>query len=178
MMMMRTISILILALLATAGTTLAQRPGFERLHELRMNRLRHAVELDAEQARLVEESMEAVRQAEREAHERERAAIEKIRAALRAEPVDQEAIRGALEALERERDAVARVRREQSERLKHRLTPEQQAKLLFFNRQFDQRLRELVAQRRGPAGGPGRHGLRQGPRRGPGMPAPPSGRRP
>jgi Spy/CpxP family protein refolding chaperone len=169
-MIMRTMSILTLALCATAGPLLAQRPGFERLQELRLHRLRTAVELDQEQAKAVEESMEAVRRAERDARERERTAIERIRTALRDEPVNQDAIRESLEALEREREGVARVRREQAERLKQRLSPEQQAKLLFFNRQFDQRLRELMAHRRGPAMGPEM-------RRGPGMRGPgPRGR--
>ena len=169
-MIPRTLSILTLILVAVAAPLAAQEPQ-EQLQDLRMKRLREALRLEEEQASAVAESMEEVRRAEREGRQRERAALEQLRSLLQAEPVNQEAVREALEAIEAEREAIARVRREQADRLKQRLTPEQQGKLMLFNRQFEQRLRQLMVERRGgprmgrPGMGPGRHGL--GPRQGP-----------
>jgi Spy/CpxP family protein refolding chaperone len=164
----RTITICALALAATVAPLAGQEPG-ERLERLRMERLRSQLELDEGQAQAVQEAMEEVRRAHHESMEREREAFERIRQALRSEPVDQQSIAAALDAIEHEREALVEARRQESERLKQRLTPEQRAKLLIFNRMFEERARELMAQRRG---GPG-HGFRQGPgMRGPRMRGP------
>jgi Spy/CpxP family protein refolding chaperone len=163
-----TVAIVAAALLLGVAPLVAQTQD-ERLERLRMERLRTALELDEADAQAVQQAMEEVRRAHRESAERERQAFERLRQTLRSEPVDQDAVRQALEAIEREHEVVAQARRQQAERLKQRLTPEQQAKVLLFNRSFDHRLRQLMAQRRG--GPMGRPGMRQGPgmRRGPGM---------
>jgi Spy/CpxP family protein refolding chaperone len=170
-MIPRTFPIITLVLVAAVAPLAAQQPD-EQLQDLRMKRLREALRLEEDQAAAVAEAMEEVRRAEREGRQRERAALERLRSSLQADPVNQEAVREALNAIDAEREAIARVRREQADRLKQRLTPEQQAKLMLFNRQFEQRLRELMVERRGgprmgrPGMGPGRHGLVPGRGRG------------
>lgn len=177
---MRAIPILILTLLAAAAPALAQQPGAdakrpghemrrpspERLQELRLQRMREALQLDEQQAAALAQSMEQMHRAFRESRENERAQIERLRSALRAEPVDQATIKDALAAIERERETMARAHREQGERLKQQLTPEQQAKLLLFNHQFEHRVRELMSERRDGPRMRGGSGMRP---RGPGM---------
>jgi Spy/CpxP family protein refolding chaperone len=148
--MMSRIVMASLFLLAAATPLAGQRPA-ERLEELRMRRLQDALRLDDEEAAVVAGAMEEVRRVEREARRRELAALGRLRAALQSDPVDQVAIREALDAIDAERETIVRVRREQAERLEQRLTPEQRGKLMLFNRQFEHRLRALLIERRGSA---------------------------
>lgn len=155
--------------LACAGPLAAQEapsppphphPPHERLETLRLERMRHALALNDEQLRELRESLEASRRESREALARHEEAIRRLREELRREPVDQEAVGRALDALDAHRDEMARLRSQREQRLERILSPEQRAKFLLFNRQFDHRLRELIVKRRhdGPArpGHPGR----------------------
>lgn len=147
---MRTIS-MAAALVLLAVPLRAQEPD-QRLDQLRTDRMKQALELNDEQAAAVAQAMAEVHRVTREAHAREQQAFERLRTALGSTPVNQDVVRGELQAIEREREAIASARREQARRLEQRLTPEQQAKLLLFNRQFDERLRQLVSHRRGGHG--------------------------
>jgi septal ring factor EnvC (AmiA/AmiB activator) len=163
------------ALALVAVPALAQEPD-ERLERLRLERMQQALELSAEQAQAVSQSMDELRRAMEESRRREREAMEEMRSALRDEPVDQGELQESIAAIEREREAAVRAHREQAERLRQQLNVEQQAKLMLFNREFDTRLRELVRQRGGaprpgmaPGPGRGRPGVAPRPNRGPGV---------
>jgi Spy/CpxP family protein refolding chaperone len=147
---MPTISMAI-ALMLLAVPLRAQEPN-QSLEQLRTDRMKQALELNDEQAAAVAQAMAEVHRVTREAHAREQQSFERLRTALSSASVDQDVVRAELQAIEREREVIASVRREQARRLEQRLTPEQQAKLLLFNRQFDERLRQLVSQRRGGHG--------------------------
>ncbi|HUP00407.1 MAG TPA: periplasmic heavy metal sensor [Gemmatimonadota bacterium] len=134
-------------------------PALERLERFRIERLQEALELNDEQARTLRESMEAAGRAYRQALVQQREAMERLRRELRSQPVERDALDRALEALENERRTLERLREEERGDIERLLTPEQRAKFLLFNRQFDERLRELITKRR-QGSAPGAPGLR------------------
>lgn len=133
-------------------------PALERLERLRFERMQEALKLNEVQMQTLRENMEAVRRAQRDALEQQRQTMERLRQALQSEPVEEEAVRRALEALETQRETMERQREGMRQQLEQSLTAEQRAKLLLFNRQFDDRLRALMDKRRSghaPGAGPG-----------------------
>lgn len=139
-------------LLALVGPLAAQErpPSAERLERMRMERLRQTLELDRQEAAALERQMGENRRAVREARARMADAERELRLALRNRPPDRRAIEHSLRSLEAERQALQRRHEAHERALAATLTPEQRAKLLLFNQQFDRRLRELM-DRRGSA---------------------------
>ncbi|HEY7471998.1 MAG TPA: periplasmic heavy metal sensor [Gemmatimonadota bacterium] len=125
------------------------RPGIERLERLRLERLHDALDLTEEQAATLTAQMERSHTAMRESFRRQTEAMEAVEKSLAANPVDQEALRRALADVEAAREEMERERERHMAELGRTLTPEQRAKFLVFNRQFEVRLRELVEKHRG-----------------------------
>jgi len=148
-------------LILAAFPLLAQEPRerpepgerHERLEQIRIERMREALELTEQQAAEVARAMDEVQRTMRESREREREALVRLRANLRSDSPDQNALRESIAAIEREREAIAGARRQEADRLRQQLNVEQQAKLMLFTRQFDERLRQLVHGRGGPQQG-------------------------
>ena len=150
-------------------------PGLERLEQLRLQHMREALQLDEKQMQALRGSMEEARRAQRQAMEEHREAMERLQKELRSGSADEDAVRDALQALEGERRTMERLREDHRLQMERLFTPEQRAKFLLFNHRFDERLRELMAKRRGAIGAAprGRQGFRGAPGRGqPGMRAP------
>ena len=140
----------------------SQAPAVERLEAVRYQRLQAALGLSDEQTRALRRLVAANRDALRQSMEREQAAVQTLERTLATKPVDEAALARSLDAVESARADMERVRREQIEGLSRVLTPEQRAKYLLFNRRFDARLRELIAERRGAHRAPGTPGVRPG----------------
>lgn len=157
--------------LALAATPLAAQepppgppPGVERLERLRLERMQRVLDLTDREIAAVERQMDENRESMRSAMEAQRDAMERLREEIGDEPVDQEAVRRALADVEARREAIERLRDEHHARIAESLTPEQQAKLLFFSHEFEGRLHELIQRHRAPGqgfrGAPA-HGLRR-----------------
>jgi len=176
--MMKNVFLLILALSAGATAAVAQEAtppggpeGLERLNQIRMQRMRQALGLDEAQAQELGQAFEENRRAQMQARLDHQASMLRVRRELAGDPVDQNAVRSALDDVERNQQAIQQLHDEHQRRLATSLNPEQRAKLMLFNEQFESRLRELVHRRGGPGagrpGGPGgqRDGVRGGDRR-------------
>lgn len=153
--MLRHIRFTLIPLLIAAPLTAQQPPQVDRLEALRLQRMKEALELNEEQMQALRSSFEELRLRHRELREGDRAAMERLRQALQSEPVDEAAVGEALQAIEDRRAEAGRFRAEHDRRLAEILGPEQRGRLLLFNHQFDARLKELIARRRG---GPGARG--------------------
>lgn len=132
-----------------------------------MERLGHALELNDETAAALREEMERNRELHRAALEERRAALRELRESLGEEPVREDEIARALERLEENHGTLYELERRHHERLSRILTPSQRARFLVFSQRFDERLREMLRQRRG---GPAAHGDVGRPRGGPVVP--------
>lgn len=159
-MKMRTIWIVGVALATVVSAAPAQEgrgparspgppPFAQDLHDIRIHRLQDALELSDEAAEALREEMERSRGAHREALETRREALRELRETLSEDPVRESEVARALERLEEHHDSIRRLQREHHDRLSEILTPSQRARLLVFNRRFDERLREMLHQRRG-----------------------------
>lgn len=159
-MNIRTIWIVGVALATVASAAPAQQrrgaapsprsPSFAQdLHDIRIHRLQDALELSDETAEALREEMERRREAHREALETRREALRDLRETLSEDPVRESEVARALERLEEHHESIRRLQREHHDRLGEILTPSQRARLLVFNRRFDERLREMLHQRRG-----------------------------
>lgn len=122
--------------------------GVERLERLRLERLQKALELNDREARELEAVMRDFRHQNRETIAERRRATQRLQQALRKEPVNDDEVRQALDQVEVQRRTTERLRTQQRQRLGQLLTLQQRAKFMLFNRQFDARLRQLMAQRR------------------------------
>jgi Spy/CpxP family protein refolding chaperone len=131
------------------------RPAIERLERLRVERMHDALGLTEEQTATLHAQMERSHTALRESFHRQSAAMEALEKSLAAHPVDQKALRRALAEVESARAQMESERERHMAELARTLTPEQRAKFLLFNRQFDARLRELVDRHRGRRHGEG-----------------------
>lgn len=163
-------------LLLLAGPTLAQhgpsRDGglppeaVERLERIRLERLQRALQLTEEEMEALRSRMRAHRGDMRDAMGEQREAIERLHAALRADPVDQQEVARAMQAVERRREAMRALHDRHREVIGRDLSPEKRAKLMLFNEQFDRHLRELVSRHRASRAGlptPGREPTARGP---------------
>jgi Spy/CpxP family protein refolding chaperone len=136
-----------------------ERPAIERLERLRLERLHDALDLTEEQAATLHAQMERSHTVMRESFRRQTEAMAALEKSLAARPVDHEALRRALADVESAREQMERERERHMAELGRTLTPEQRAKFLLFNRQFEDRLRELVDKHRGRGHGEeGGHG--------------------
>lgn len=136
----------------------------ERLEKVRMERMRAALELTEREVEAIRARMEEHREQMRDALEAQRRAMERLHEALREEPVDQQQVARALEAVERERDRTRTVRDRHRDEVGHDLSPEKRAKMMLFNERFERRLRELMAGRNAPGIGRPTPGRAPGPR--------------
>ena len=148
-------------MLAAAPAVAQEPPDVQRLENLRFQRMQEALALSEEQIARLRTAMEEIGAQSRELRESERESMERLREALRGEPVDEDAVAGALESLDQRRAEAERLRAEHQRRLAEVLGAEQRARLLLFNHHFDHRLRELIDRRRGFGAGPGGPGLRR-----------------
>lgn len=142
-------ALLIIGLTGSPVVAQQGRPDAEQLEQLRFERMKQALDLTDEQAEELRQAFQEGHQAHVEARARERAATDRLMEALRQDPVDQGTVERALQAVQNEREASARMREDRIERAGRSLTPEQRAKFLLFNQQFDRRLQELIARRQG-----------------------------
>lgn len=151
-------------------------PMTERLETMRLQRMQQALALTDQEMAAIRKEMDSMRGQMRSAMDGQRDAMEHLQDALRSRPVDQDAVRQALERVRKSRSEMEALRDRHESALAKGLSPEKQAKLMLFNQQFDRRLRELIARHRAPTarpgGPPGRPGM--APRRGP-MGEPPMG---
>ncbi|MCK5439084.1 MAG: periplasmic heavy metal sensor [Gemmatimonadetes bacterium] len=122
--------------------------GVEQLERVRLERLQKALELNDREARELETVMLEFRRQNRQAAAERRRATQRLQQALQEEPVNDDEVRRALDQVEAQRHTTERLREQQRQRLGQLLTPQQRAKFMLFNRQFDARLRQLMAQRR------------------------------
>lgn len=129
-------------------------PPIERLERLRFERLQETLELSEEQTETLRQQMERSHESMRESFDRQREAMDALEESLAEEPVDQEALQRTLADVETAREQMERHREQHMAELGRTLTPEQRAKFLLFNRQFDSRLREIVERHRGRGPGP------------------------
>jgi Spy/CpxP family protein refolding chaperone len=151
-------SLILLLTLAAAPAFAQEPPDVHRLEELRFRRMQEALSLTPEQVESLRSTMEALRERALGLRKSEIESMEGLREALRRKPIDGTALARALESLEERRAEAERLRAEHRQRLDELLGAEQRARLLLFNRHFDDRLRELIDRRRGPGAGPGRPG--------------------
>jgi Spy/CpxP family protein refolding chaperone len=146
--------LIVIALGFSGGPSIAQevdtlsRARVEQLEQLRIRRLQNALELNDREARELEAVMRDFRRQDRDTAVKRRDATQRLRQVLGQEPVNDNEVSRALDEVEAQRRATERLREQQRQRLGQLLTPQQRAKFMLFNRQFDARLRQLMAERR------------------------------
>jgi Spy/CpxP family protein refolding chaperone len=146
--------LIVIALGFSGGPSIAQevdtlsRARVEQLEQLRIRRLQNALELNDREARELEAVMRDFRRQDRDTAFKRRDATQRLRQVLGQEPVNDNEVSRALDEVEAQRRATERLREQQRQRLGQLLTPQQRAKFMLFNRQFDARLRQLMAERR------------------------------
>lgn len=144
--------LIVVALGLSGSPSIAQEsdrpPDIGRLERARLERLQGLLELNDRQTSELEAAMRDFRRQNQEAGAERRRAMQGLRQALGREPVDDEEVRRALDRLEAQRRSTERLREQQRQRLGQLLTPQQRAKFMLFNEQFDARVRQLMAERR------------------------------
>ena len=144
--------LIVVALGLSGSPSIAQEsdrpPDIGRLERARLERLQGLLELNDRQTSELEAVMRDFRRQNQEAGAERRRAMQGLRQALGREPVDDEEVRRALDRLEAQRRSTERLREQQRQRLGQLLTPQQHAKFMLFNEQFDARVRQLMAERR------------------------------
>ena len=133
-------------------------PPHERIERLRLERRHQSLGLTGEQTETLRRHMERSHQAMRASFERQREAMATLEKTLAERPPDEAALRRALADVETAREAMEREREQHMAELSRTLTPEQRARFLLFNREFDSRLRELVERHRHGREGDAAHG--------------------
>jgi Spy/CpxP family protein refolding chaperone len=144
--------LIVVALGLWGGPSIAQqadRPtDIGRLERARLERLQGLLELNDHQTSELEAVMRDFRRQNQEAGAERRQAMQRLRQALAKEPVNDDEVRSALDQLETQRRSTERLHEQQRQRLGQLLTPQQRAKFMLFNEQFDARVRQLMAERR------------------------------
>ena len=144
--------LIVVTLGLSSGSSNAQesdRPtDIGQLERARLERLQGLLELNDRETIELEAVMRDFRRQNREAGVERRQAMQRVRQALAREPVDDDEVRRALDQLEAQRRSTELLREQQRQRLGQLLTPQQRAKFMLFNEQFDARVRQLMAERR------------------------------
>jgi len=144
--------LIVFALGLSGGPSIAQevdRPAdIERLDRARLERLQELLELNDREASELQAVMRDFRRQNRGAATERRQATQRLRQTLGNGPVNDDEVRQALDEVEAQRRSTERLREQQRQRLGQLLTPQQRAKFMLFNQQFDARVRQLMAERR------------------------------
>lgn len=135
----------------------------KKIEAIRIWRLMEELKLSAETGAKLSSIMSTLDQKRREAHREELMMMGELRRLVKAAKPDEAGIRTLLDKLEQNQQNARALRDQETRSTRDLLTPEQQARFLIFQQDFQREIRSLISGMGGTGPMHGGPGQRQGP---------------